>query len=63
MEQVEKDQAAAAEVQAVTAVEEQKAQAASAEATGIKDSVQKDLDEVSITLFLNRYLNVVVNNS
>ena len=45
MVQVEKDQAAAAEVQAVTAVEEQKAQSASAEANGIKTSVQKDLDE------------------
>ena len=45
MEQVEKDQEAAAVVQAQTAVEEQKATAASAEANGIKDSVQKDLDE------------------
>lgn len=45
MVQVEKDQAAAAEIQAATAIEETKAQGASAEANGIKESVQKDLDE------------------
>lgn len=54
MEQVEKDQALWAEAQAATWVDEKKASAQSAEATGIKESVQKDLDE-----WLPEYYNAI----
>lgn len=45
MEQVEKDQKVAAEQAAACAIDEKEAMAQSAEATGIANAVQKDLDE------------------